>query len=81
MIDGWNKKLDKVVQQTVAQSPVELTRAYGESSSLGNLAADALLSAAGKDTQLALTNSGGIRNEIPAGAVTMGGGNQYLPVP
>lgn len=45
VIDGWNKKLDKVVQQTVANSPVELTRAYGESSSLGNLAADALLAA------------------------------------
>lgn len=65
MIDGWNKKLDEVVQQTVAQSPVELKRAYGESASLGNLAADALLVAAGKNTQLALTNSGGIRNEIP----------------
>lgn len=48
VIDGWNKKLDKVVQQTVAQSPVELTRAYGESSSLGNLAADALLLRRGK---------------------------------
>ena len=35
--------------------------AYGESASLGNLAADALLVAAGKNTQLALTNSGGIR--------------------
>lgn len=64
VIDGWNKKLDKVVQQTVAQSPVELTRAYGESAPLGNLAADALLVAAGKNTQLALTNSGGIRNEM-----------------
>ena len=48
MIDGWNKKLDEVVQQTVAQSPVELKRAYGESASLGNPAADALLVAAGK---------------------------------
>lgn len=81
VIDGWNKKLDKVVQQTVAQSPVELTRAYGESSSLGNLAADALLFTAGKDTQLALTNSGGIRNEIPAGAVTMGAVISTFPFP
>ena len=81
VIDGWNKKLDKVVQQTVANSPVELTRAYGESSSLGNLAADALLVAAGKDTQLALTNSGGIRNEIPAGAITMGAVISTFPFP
>ena len=81
VIDGWNKKLDKVVQQTVANAPVELTRAYGESSSLGNLAADALLVAAGKDTQLALTNSGGIRNEIPAGVITMGAVISTFPFP
>ena len=72
VIDGWNKKLDQVVKQTIAQTPVELTRAYGESSPLGNLAADALLVAAGKDSQLALTNSGGIRSEIPAGAISLG---------
>ncbi|EPI6888215.1 bifunctional metallophosphatase/5'-nucleotidase [Escherichia coli] len=71
----------EVVQQTVAQSPVELKRAYGESASLGNLAADALLVAAGKNTQLALTNSGGIRNEIPAGAITMGGVISTFPFP
>lgn len=81
VIDGWNKKLDVEVQQTVAQSPVELTRAYGESASLGNLAADALLAAAGKNTQLALTNSGGIRNEIPSGAITMGAVISTFPFP
>ncbi|MCX4182214.1 bifunctional metallophosphatase/5'-nucleotidase [Enterobacter sp. HSTU-ASh6] len=81
VIDGWNKKLDVQVQQTVAQSPVELTRAYGESASLGNLAADALLAAAGKNTQLALTNSGGIRNEIPSGAITMGAVISTFPFP
>ncbi|WP_181963861.1 5'-nucleotidase C-terminal domain-containing protein, partial [Klebsiella pneumoniae] len=47
----------------------------------GNLAADALLVAAGKNTQLALTNSGGIRNEIPAGAITMGGVISTFPFP
>lgn len=81
VIDSWNKKLDEVVQQTVGQSPVELTRAYGESAPLGNLAADALLAAAGKDTQLALTNSGGIRTELPAGAITMGGVISVYPFP
>jgi len=81
VIDRWNKKLDEVVGQTVAQSPVELTRAYGESASLGNLAADALLAAAGKNTQLALTNSGGIRSEIPSGAITMGDIISTFPFP
>lgn len=69
------------MQQVIAQAPVELTRAYGVSSPLGNLAADALMQAAGKETQLALTNSGGIRNEIPAGASEHGSRYQYLPVP
>lgn len=81
VIDGWNKKLDEEVQKTVAQSPVELTRAYGESASLGNLAADALLVAAGKNTQLALTNSGGIRNEIPSGAISIGAVISTFPFP
>jgi 2',3'-cyclic-nucleotide 2'-phosphodiesterase (5'-nucleotidase family) len=81
VIDGWNKKLDEVVGQKVAQSPVELTRAYGESASLGNLAADALLAAAGKNTQLALTNSGGIRSEIPSGTITMGDVISTFPFP
>lgn len=81
VIDGWNKKLDEVVKQTVGRSPVELTRAYGESAPLGNLAADALLLAAGKNTQLALTNSGGIRTELPAGAITMGGVISVYPFP
>lgn len=81
VIDGWNKKLDRVVQQVIAQAPVELTRAYGVSSPLGNLAADALMQAAGKETQLALTNSGGIRNEIPAGAVSMGAVISTFPFP
>lgn len=81
VIDSWNKQLDQVVQQIITQSPVELTRAYGISSPLGNIAADALLKAAGKGTQLALTNSGGIRNEIPAGAVSMGAVISTFPFP
>lgn len=54
---------------------------YGVSSPLGNLAADALLLAAGRSTQMALTNSGGIRNEIPAGAVSMGAVISTFPFP
>lgn len=67
VIDGWNKQLDQLVQQVITQSPVELTRAYGISSPLGNLAADALLLAAGRSTQMALTNSGGIGMRSPPG--------------
>lgn len=79
--DSGGIDVGKLVQQVVTQSPVELTRAYGVSSPLGNLAADALLQAGGKGTQLALTNSGGIRNEIPAGAVSMGAVISTFPFP
>ncbi|MDU3379233.1 MAG: bifunctional UDP-sugar hydrolase/5'-nucleotidase [Klebsiella pneumoniae] len=59
----------------------ELKTLYAVSSPLGNLAADALLLAAGRSTQMALTNSGGIRNEIPAGAVSMGAVISTFPFP
>ena len=81
VIDGWNKKLDKVVQQTVANSPVELTRAYGESSSLGNLAADALLAAAGEEKQGGPTQTGGGREEKNRGGVDTGGAAYARPLP
>ncbi|STU84533.1 5'-nucleotidase [Klebsiella pneumoniae] len=51
-------QLDQLVQQVITQSPVELTRAYGISSPLGNLAADALLLAAGRSTQMAFNQLG-----------------------
>ncbi len=59
MIDGWKQKLDKVVQQTVAQSLVDNAR--GERRRWGIWRMECRFTA-GKDTQLALTNSG-IRNE------------------
>lgn len=79
VIDGWNKQLDQLVQQVITQSPVELTRAYGISSPLGNLAADALLLAAGRSTQMALTNSGGIGMDPRRGG-EHGRRYQHLPV-
>ncbi len=54
VIDGWNKSLDKVVQQTVAQSPVELTRAY-ESRRRWGIWRRMRCFYGGKDTRLALS--------------------------
>lgn len=71
VIDGWNKKLANTVHQRVGESPVILTRAYGESSQLGNLFADAMLIAA-PTAQIAMTNSGGLRADINAGPITYG---------
>jgi 2',3'-cyclic-nucleotide 2'-phosphodiesterase (5'-nucleotidase family) len=80
VIDGWNKKLSSVVQQKVGETPITLTRAYGESSSLGNLFTDAMLAAA-PDAQIALTNSGGLRADLNAGPITLGDIISAFPFP
>jgi 5'-nucleotidase len=54
-----------------------LPRAYGAESPLGNLVADVLRSAAGAD--LALTNGGGLRADLPAGPLTYGVLFEALP--
>jgi 2',3'-cyclic-nucleotide 2'-phosphodiesterase (5'-nucleotidase family) len=57
-----------------------LTRSYGESSRLGNLAADAIL-ARFPDSVAAFTNSGGIREDIAAGDITLGDVINSFPFP
>ncbi|ALB63235.1 5'-nucleotidase [Cronobacter condimenti 1330] len=79
-IDEWNKKLAETVRQPIGDTPITLTRAYGESSPLGNLFTDAMMAAA-PDAQLALTNSGGLRDDIPAGKITYGGIISAFPFP
>lgn len=56
VINGWNKKLADIVRQPVGESPIMLTRAYGESSQLGNLFTDAMVVSA-PNAQIALINS------------------------
>lgn len=80
VIDDWNKKLSKTVQQKIGESPINLTRAYGESSPLGNLFTDAMIAAA-PDAQIALTNSGGLRADLNAGPVTLGDIISAFPFP
>jgi 2',3'-cyclic-nucleotide 2'-phosphodiesterase (5'-nucleotidase family) len=80
VIDTWLGRLDAIAREKVWTAPAPLTRSYGESSPLGNLAADALL-ASFPGAQLALTNSGGIREDIPAGEVSMGAVLAAFPFP
>ncbi len=65
------KKLADLVRQPVGESSIALTRAYGESSQLGNLFTDAMLVAA-PTAQIALINSGSLRADINAGTITFG---------
>lgn len=71
VINSWNKKLADLVRQPVGESSIALTRAYGESSQLGNLFTDAMLVAA-PTAQIALINSGSLRADINAGTITFG---------
>ena len=71
VILAWQAKLDAEAKRKIGRTSVPLTRAYGESSPLGNLAADAIL-ATMPEAQLGITNSGGIRADIQQGEVTLG---------
>ncbi len=55
-----------------------VTRAYGAESALGNLVADAFR-ASTPDVQVGLTNGGGLRADLPAGALRWGHIFQALP--
>ncbi|MEZ4365740.1 MAG: 5'-nucleotidase C-terminal domain-containing protein [Kofleriaceae bacterium] len=55
-----------------------ITRAYGEESALGNLFTDLML-AAQPSADVALTNGGGLRADIPAGPLTYDGLYQANP--
>lgn len=57
-------------QKVGVTAAARFRRAHGEESPLGNLIADALRAATGAD--IAFMNSGGIRDELPAGALTYG---------
>lgn len=79
-IDRWLAQLESVTRTPVGTTEGPLTRAYGESSSLGNLVADAVLEQV-PDAKAAFTNSGGIRQDIPAGVVTLGAIISAFPFP
>lgn len=80
VIDGWYKKLDEITAQKIGHSPVTLSRSYGESSPLGNMVADAML-AVDENAVAAFTNSGGIRNDIAQGDITIGNVISAFPFP
>ena len=71
VIQTWEAKVAVEAGRRIGRVDRELSRSYGESSPLGNLAADALLAQV-PGAQLALTNSGGIRADLQAGEVRMG---------
>lgn len=80
VINKWKDKLKVVTEERVTTTMEPLTRSYSEESVMGDMVADAMLSAyPGYD--FAVTNSGGLRQDVDAGPVTVGELISAFPFP
>lgn len=80
VINKWKDKLKTITEEKVTNTAEALTRSYGEESLMGNMVADAILNAY-PDYDFAVTNSGGLRQDIDAGDVTVGELISAFPFP
>ncbi len=80
IITKWKTKLSAITEEEVTTTTAALTRSYGEESLLGNMVADAMLNAH-PSYDFAVTNSGGLRQDIDAGRVTVGELISAFPFP
>lgn len=85
-ITGWQKQLDKMVNHYLSETTIDLTAKRDvmkyESTNLSNLITDAYFDKAvqlGFQPDLAIMNSGGIRQSIPAGKIRLGDILKVLP--
>lgn len=70
VVDRYNKDLAPVMAEVLAQAPADIVRDYEAESALGNLVADVMRRVGG--VEIAFTNAGGLRTDIPAGPITLG---------
>lgn len=80
VIGKWKDKLKQITDEVVTTSPAGLTRSYGEESNMGDMVADAMLNAH-PEYDFAVTNSGGLRQDIDAGVVRVGDLISAFPFP
>lgn len=80
VINKWKDKLKVITEEQVTTIPSPLTRSYSEESVMGDMVADAMLNAH-PEFDFAVTNSGGLRQDIDAGAVTVGELISAFPFP
>ena len=80
VIGKWKDKLKQITDEVVTTSPAALTRSYGEESNMGDMVADAMLNAH-PEYDFAVTNSGGLRQDIDAGVVRVGDLISAFPFP
>ncbi len=70
MIDKWEQKVQAITHEVIGTADMDLLRDYYRESPLGDLVTDAFRKAAG--TNIAMTNAGGLRADIPTGPITVG---------
>lgn len=80
VIDKWKNQLEKITEQKVCTTSEPLTRSYGEESFLGDIVADAMLYTYPKN-DFAITNSGGLRQDVAGPLVTVGNLISAFPFP
>lgn len=71
IVDGWNAAMAPILDAVIGNTPIGLDRGsrYEMDVNIGNVMTDAM--ADYMDAEIALTNNGGIRADIPAGDITM----------
>lgn len=79
-IAKWEKRLAKIVNEKLCVVEVPLTRSYGEESFLGDMVCDAMLKMY-PDIDFVVSNSGGLRQDIDVGSVTIGNLISAFPFP
>ncbi|HHW14024.1 MAG TPA: hypothetical protein GXX28_03700 [Firmicutes bacterium] len=77
VVDRYNKDLAPVMAEVLAQAPQGIVRDYENESAMGNLVADVMRKTAG--VEIAFTNAGGLRTDIPAGPITLGKVWEVIP--
>jgi 2',3'-cyclic-nucleotide 2'-phosphodiesterase (5'-nucleotidase family) len=80
VIEFWRDSLKTITSKMVGKIPEPLRRSYGSESSLGNMVADAMLNT-WSNADLALINSGGLREDIIGPEVTVGDIIAAFPFP
>jgi 2',3'-cyclic-nucleotide 2'-phosphodiesterase (5'-nucleotidase family) len=73
----WNASVAPLAATPIGRNARALTRGRGGESALGDVVADAMRAEAKAD--IAFTNSGGLRADLPAGAITRGSVYEVIP--
>jgi 2',3'-cyclic-nucleotide 2'-phosphodiesterase/3'-nucleotidase len=76
-VAGWNASVATLAATPIARNARALTRGREGESTLGDLVADAMRAEAGAD--LAFTNIGGLRADLPEGTITKGSVYEVMP--